>query len=1010
MPQLAVAAVGAMIGGAAISGTVMGLSGAAIGWTVGSIVGGMLFAPDGPKAQLQDTRAAKLQHGAKKPRVYGTIRVPVSPRWQSEWRAAENEAGGKGGGGGATFYTYSCDLLGWVADVAGLPENVRIQGVVRIWVNNKLEWSAHPDADEETIEASANTDQWSSFEVFPGDEDQLPWSVYEAAVGAANADAHRREFCIGFTNLQTGTTAQLPFIEVEVTMEPTADLTPIVGFVSAAAGPMPVASMPNADDIEVGDLLLLVLHHNNPGETVSGAAGYTHIHSKSDSAARSIVKTYWRIADGTATDAAISANTSGSGLIEFVSIILRGVDTTNFAAVLGNLGSGYSVSNVMNPQPVTSSVGTSWVNLAIGFLSGGSVGPVPIIDTAPSGYTVADDIGLDIPGLYHLSMMVAYAQSPPQLTNITENPAEFAYDGYVHTGGTGTIFIRVPFATQTAGATGFVDLADVVAAECLRSGLTADDFDVSDLVGTEVRGFIANGSAREAIEHLMAWYYFECICGDKLYFRFRGTSSVATIAFEDSGAGLDQAAEPFCGVERANDWEMPAQVTAVAMNANADYEAVAATSDRGESTNSVRKEQFQLPIAATPAEAKGRANTYVLDARIASHTGEAALDDAYAHIECGDVVTMTDPDGNTYTMRNVREEYTRGVRKFGQVLNDNSVLQYSGLMSDTYEPSVNVALPAGPSMFLLDIPILRDADDDHGHYVAVDGDGTNWDGAVVYKSTDGGTSFSQIAASTNDAVTGSAGTVLGDWTGGNVFDEANSVTVTVSGTLTSSSRAAMLADRSVNAILVGDEILRFRTATLSATADGMSTYVLTGLLRGQRGTEWTMGLHEADERVVLLTIAALRRIDMDNAEVGLTRNYKGVTIGRLLSSAATEEFANNAVGKKPFSPTDLRIARNGSNDATLTWKRRTRLGSRLVGSAGISCPLGETTEEYEIDIYEDGTYTTIVREVTGLSSASYSYPAATQSGDGLTPGDPIYCRIYQISATVDRGYPLEAAA
>jgi hypothetical protein len=1002
MPQLAVAALGAYIGST--------LGYAAIGWTVGSVLGGLLFQPDGPKAQLQDMRAAKLQHGAKKSRVYGTIRVPVSPRWQSEWRAEDHEVGGSIFSDGSTYYTYSCDLLGWVSDIAGLPENVRIQGVVRIWVNNKLVWSAHPDADAETLEASANTEHWSSFEVFPGDEDQLPWSVYEAAVGAANADAHRREFCIGFTNLQTGQTAQLPFIEVEVSPEPTADLTPTTGFITAQSGVMgDVLSAAVADAVEVDDALYIYVHHSHTTAVITWPTGWTATAAGgTDALGQTRMRSARRIADGTSADTDISFSCdTPSAAVGFTYIILRGVDPAYVGPTY------YTNGTTLNPTAVTPANGTEWLNVAVGISScfnldiGGPYGSVRIA-APPSGYTAGGAVVEQEYPANNTSlktMLVAYAQEAPQLTNTTENPGAFGTEGINGTNSFAFHFMRLPFTTQEEGATGSMDLADIVSAECLRAGLVAADFDVSDLVGTEVRGFIANGSAREAIEQLMAWYYFECICGDKLYFRFRGTSSVATIAFENTGAGLNEPGEPFCGVERGNDLELPAQVTAVAMNSNADYEAVAATSDRL-ITDSVRKDQFQLPIAATPAEAKGRANTYVLDARFASQTAEAALDDRYAHIECGDVVTMTDPDGGTYTMRNVREEYALGVRKFGQVLNDNSVLQYSGLMSDTYEPAVNVPLPAETLLYLLDIPILRDADDEHGLYVAVDGSSANWDGAVIYKSTDS-TTFAQVAVSTDDAVSGSADTVLGDWTGGNVFDETNSVTVTVSGTLTSSSRAAMLADRSVNAILIGDEVLRFRTATLSSSADGNSVYVLTGFLRGQRGTEWAMDEHEAGERVVLLTLAGLRRIDMDNGEVGLTRYYKGVTIGRMLSTADTETFVNTAIGKKPFSPTGLRCARDGSNNATLTWSRRTRMSSRLVGSAGISCPLGEDSEEYEVDVYEDDTYETIVHEETGLTSASFAFSAAEQTSAGLTPGDPIYCRIYQISATVGRGYPLE---
>ena len=72
-------------------------------------------------------------------------------------------------------------------------------------------------------------------------------------------------------------------------------------------------------------------------------------------------------------------------------------------------------------------------------------------------------------------------------------------------------------------------------------------------------------------------------------------------------------------------------------------------------------------------------------------------------------------------------------------------------------------------------------------------------------------------------------------------------------------------------------------------------------------------------------------------------------------------------------------------------------------------PLGEDTESYEIDIFSDSSYSTVVRTIAS-STPTAPYTAAQQSADGLTPGNTIYARVYQRSATVGRGYPLQQAA
>jgi hypothetical protein len=174
--------------------------------------------------------------------------------------------------------------------------------------------------------------------------------------------------------------------------------------------------------------------------------------------------------------------------------------------------------------------------------------------------------------------------------------------------------------------------------------------------------------------------------------------------------------------------------------------------------------------------------------------------------------------------------------------------------------------------------------------------------------------------------------------------------------------------------------------------------------------------HTTGERCVLLrTTGGVRRVQMDNAELGLTRYYAGRTFGRTLASALAgspatgESFINNANGKKPFSPVGLRVVRDSSNNITGTFHRRTRLNCRYAGSLGVNVPLGETTEAYEIDVRPVGSPNGVLRTIE-VTDEAFSYSAANQTSDGATPGDQFVFQVYQISATVDRGYALEKTA
>ena len=195
------------VAGAFVGGPI----GAAIGGAIGGIVGGMI---DGPQrttqALLDDLGAVKFDYGSSWPRLYGVYRVKLTPIWSSDKRAVahEEEVNSKGGPDQVNkTFTYEQDWLCWA------PLNAT--GWARIWINGKLRASRLADADADTIEASAAQPAWADVTFFDGAADQLPWAVYEAAVGTADACAYRYRPTLAFSSLDLGTSGQPPLIEVE---------------------------------------------------------------------------------------------------------------------------------------------------------------------------------------------------------------------------------------------------------------------------------------------------------------------------------------------------------------------------------------------------------------------------------------------------------------------------------------------------------------------------------------------------------------------------------------------------------------------------------------------------------------------------------------------------------------------------------------------------------------------------------------------------------------------------
>jgi hypothetical protein len=294
----------------------------------------------------------------------------------------------------------------------------------------------------------------------------------------------------------------------------------------------------------------------------------------------------------------------------------------------------------------------------------------------------------------------------------------------------------------------------------------------------------------------------------------------------------------------------------------------------------------------------------------------------------------------------------------------------------------------------MNINMLSDADNDAGFYAAANGANTAWRGASLLRSSDGGASFAVVGAFDTPATMGTTVNALGQFAGGNIPDEINSLTVSLRyGELSSVSYASFI--NGAQSALVGDEIVCFRDATLNF--DG--SYTINGLLRARRGSAYAMTGHAAGERFVLLAGAAIKRIADVSASIGAERLYKAVTFG--LADAAPQAFTNVGAGLKPYAPANPGGGRDAAGNLLLTWVRCNRIGGEWRD--GVDVPMSEESERYEVDIFSDNSFTAVKR-VLLASSTQAEYTAAQQVTDfGVVQGQ-VYLRVYQMSAIVGRGY------
>lgn len=965
MAQLVIAAAGAAIG------STFGMP--TLGWAIGSMLGSALFPEKGQKVSqaqpLMDLRVTGSEYGQPIPYVRGAAGIAGQMWWNTDRRptttTTSSGGGGKGGGGPtveSSTTTYDMDCL------IGLSGN-EIAGVRRIWNNGDLIYTAADDATAGSIAASAATNAWTRLTVYTGSATQLPDPTYEAAVGSANACAYRGRGYVFIEGLKLGQSGQVPNLTFEVVAD--GSTTYNVGGTAAAAwgGTWDTVNHSSHLTLSGGNLTLThdgsVEYFVNAGSSVGKMTGVWYCEIPIAQIGFGVTVGLSNLAYGGLDGSQLGDNASSwayrssNGKKRH-----NGVETAYGAPFT----TGQIIGILFDFEGQTLEFFVDGVSQGVAFSSVSGYATlyaaVSLNDTGPSS-------NASVSGNFTAAHGFSYATS---------------------------IFTVVPPAVD-----------DVVSALCLRAGLAAGQIDVTGLAGItrDVRSMAISQIAptRQALELLMAAYFFEMTVSDKIYFRARGGASVASIPYLDLGAtaGGDQP-EPLA-LKQSNDLELPAQIALSYVNVVDDYQTDTQYSDRLISAASGTVAAVQMALGMTPAEAKAVADTMLLDQAASNLTAPLALLGDYCRLEPTDPVTVSDKDGSTYRLRLVRKTDSYPLLTFDAVLDDVSVLTSQGITSADYTPSTVVAAPVATAIELMDIPILQDADNDAGFYAAAKGDGTPYAGSAIFNSADG-VEYTRQATVLESAVFGVCTSTLGDWTGPRAFDEQNSVTVDVDdGTLASSTRDVVLNSAAVNAMLVGSELLQFRTATLVSAG----VYKLTGLLRGGRGTEWAMTGHAGSERCVLLRTEGLRRIVLENSDLGLARWYKGVTLGRALSSATAEQFTDTALGLKPFAPFDLRATRDGSNNVTFTWQRRTRLATRAIGALGISVPLGEDSEAYEIDIYADGTYAAVLRTISA-TSATAAYSAAEQTADGLTPGNAVYARMYQLSANVGRGYKLEQAA
>lgn len=230
-------------------------------------------------------------------------------------------------------------------------------------------------------------------------------------------------------------------------------------------------------------------------------------------------------------------------------------------------------------------------------------------------------------------------------------------------------------------------------------------------------------------------------------------------------------------------------------------------------------------------------------------------------------------------------------------------------------------------------------------------------------------------------------------------DHAGSINIhLIDGEFSGASHLQVLNGANALAVIANNgvwEILQFENAVETA----QSSWRLTGLLRGQLGTEDAASVGSPTGAYTVLLDDTITPAGLADSEIGLSLNWRVAPSGLLLDSDLFSSWSGigGIRALMPLSPVHLRGQKTAIGDLAFSWVRRGRLDADSWLSADI--PLGEETESYILRVLRlDGT---LVREAT-VASPGWTYPVADIVADFPSPAE-FDVGVSQLSTTVGEG-------
>ena len=542
--------------------------------------------------------------------------------------------------------------------------------------------------------------------------------------------------------------------------------------------------------------------------------------------------------------------------------------------------------------------------------------------------------------------------------------------------------LRLKFFTNDAGDAPWT-LAEVVADLLRRSNLRDEHIDVRQLYAHQVDGYrIANeGGADANIGPLQAAYFFDPGEWDKrLRFVLRGGDPVAHLTYDDL---LERTSEEgVMQIERVQQAELLRKVNVTTVDSSAGWVPNKQSAERRSATiKAVGESSTVLPITASPDFTATIATKRLRIPWAEPNKFTYSVGIPWSALTPTDVISITDHNGRVYQQRIGQTEEDFGSFAIEASTNARWVYAQNAIGISTPPSIPTVPGEAGDTVLVvLDIPVMRDQNDELGYYVAVLATGNGWNGGLLQISLDGGATIAQdidvdVPSSVGETVTALTPEVSSEY----LSDQT--LRITMADQPESVSYDDILRYRNLAAVQRADgswEMLQFETVT----AVDATTFDLSGLVRGRYATE-PLAV-PVGARFVLLDNSVLF-VQMQQWMIGETVSYRGITYNQNADDVPWESFVvTNPQTQTEWPVHYVKATRDGSNNVTVSWIGRARLGvevapynSKYFGGYRVTYSDGYTADTTSMTHTRSATPSNVTITVAAINTITGLGPAST---------------------------------